>query len=64
MASSAHASPDAFNASYSGSINDSLKLLSSNSECGDINDIGKSSSILQNQNATESIHEPRGVDDE
>ena len=45
-----------FNASCDRSIEDCIILLSSE-ECGDINDIKKSSSILQNQNAAESRRE-------
>ena len=46
MASSLHVSPDVLNASYSGSVEDSIILLSSDNKGSDINDIEKSSSIL------------------
>ena len=57
MVSSVHASPDVFNTSCGRSIKHNVILLSSDNESNDINDIKKSSSILQNQNADEFRHE-------
>ena len=57
MASPVHVSSDILNASSSGSVEDSIILLSSDNEDSDINDT-ETSSMLENQNATESRHEP------
>ena len=59
MVSSVHASPDVFNTSCGRSIEQNVILLSSDNESSNINDIKKSSSILQNQNSYESRHESR-----
>ena len=64
MASSVYISLDIFNVSCSITVKDSIILLSSDNESSDINDIEKSSSILQNQNATECRHEPRNETDD
>ena len=64
MTSSVHISPYIFNASCSGSVEDSVILLHSDNESSDINDIKKSSSILWNENAAESRHESRDETDD
>ena len=64
MASSVYISLDIFNISCSRTVKDSIILLSSDNESSYINDIEKSSYILQNQNAAEYIHEPRNETDD
>ena len=60
MTSSVHISPDIFSTSCSRSIKDNE--YSHNKS--DINNIEKSSSILQNQNAAESRHKSRDETDD
>ena len=64
MALSVYVSLDILNVSCSVTVKDSIILLSSDNESSDINNIEKSSSILQNQNAAESRHEPRNETDD